>query len=381
MKILFIDSNTQHMELFVESGLFQCKQATSLNALTTFDGQAVFVSEESVQLNALIEKLGENKSFRYMFYLFKNTSEEQERLCHKNRIIPLVYPEPKKNFETVRKIVYPDNASNRVFLFYGADRKAGTTSVVHAVAHQLSTISTKKILVVSLTGRPNDTFFEFSKSTIDNLRNSIASRVVTFSEILKESEKIQNYQFLPGPRDVVRAQLYEFEDICYFLEVLRKQDDYLVLIDGGGDLYTMLTTAALKEVNNRFVVIKNRESYSKMFDDSINQILSVHPLLNLNYESFQYIFTECGESEGPIEKLKDLDYSIIGEIPKSYYGETAENTYNAIHNLDNGYRHSVVPIAELIASKSGTRNESTEERSSFLQRIFKSKLQSGVTHA
>ncbi|RKJ72750.1 hypothetical protein D7X33_21105 [Butyricicoccus sp. 1XD8-22] len=381
MKILFVEPTPHYSKLFQDNGLFQCEQAQNLKLLSFYSGEVVVLSEKAVKIHELMDKINSFKEYRYVFYVLEESNKETEDLCRAHRIVPL---EANGDiYTTVKKIIYPDNANkNRLFLFFGGDRKAGTTSIVHATAHHLATISTKKVLVISLTGRPNDTFYEFSKSSIDHLRTLISSRVIKFSEILKESEKMQNYQFVAGARDIIQSQLYEVDDIIYLLEVLRKQDDYLVLIDGGGDLYNMLITAALKQVHNRFLVMKHGESYYRQFEAHISQILSVHPTLQLDYSSFQYILNEFDESVDSSANLKDKECVIVGKIPHSYHGRTAENSYNTLHNIDTTFAESVIPIAELIAVKSGTRNEVVTEKKSFFQRLFKSsKVEDGVVHA
>jgi len=380
MKILFIESSPFYVKSFEDNTLFQCEQHQNLKLLSFFEGDAVVVTEKAVKIHELMDKKEAFKDYRYVFYVIEESSKETEALCRANRIVPLEANEDL--YESVKKILYPDNAnSNRLFLFFGSDRKAGTTSIVHAVANQLSNISSKKVLVISLTGRPNDTFLEFSKSTIDHLRASISSRVVTFNEIYKESEKVQNYQFIAGARDMVQSQLYSIEDINYFLEVLRKQDEYLVLIDGGGDVYNMLILSALIQVHNRFVVMKHSESYYKQFDQTIKQILSVHPKMNLTHSSFQYILTEFDEAIDSTARLKDHECVIVGKIPNSYHGLSAENAYNALHHIDTNFAESVIPIAELIAIKSGTRNEVVAEKQSFFKRFFNSSKVGGAAHA
>lgn len=377
---MIVEKGTRLKEEFTKTPLFHVTSQQTLSLMSQYNLDAVVIDANNIPIHLLIEKIDYLEDFKHIFYIMEEATQEQLDLCKANRVITIIQSKPQDVYQAIKNILYPENGmDNRLFLFFGADHKAGTTSITHSVAHSLASMSTKKVLVVALTPFANDTFVEFSKSTIDHLRIPISSRVVTFSEVLKESDHVQNYQFVAGARDMVQALSYQLEDIIHFIEVLRKQEDYLVLIDAGSDLYNPLTVAALERVKNKFAVMKHSESYYRRFNQYISQVLSVHPALALNHQSFQYILNEFDNEVDTSTYLKDRECICVAKIPKSYHGVAAENKFNALHNIDADYKNAVEVVSNLIAIQSSSKRVEMEEKPSFFQKFF-SRKKEGVVH-
>lgn len=383
MKLLIVESNKRLFEEFTKTRLFQVTTQPNLQLISQLDIEAIIIDSETIPIHSMIEKLTYLEDYKFVFYILTEENRDIVDLCKANKIIPIISSDSDiaETYNTIKKILYPENAlNNRLFLFFGADRKAGVTTTVHATASALAQSTTKKVLVVALTAFRNNNILEFSKSSIDHLRTSINSRVVTFDEVIRESEKIQNYYFLGGAKDIIQAQNYQVEDIIYLLEVLRKQEDYLVLVDGGGDLYNPLVMAALQRIHNKYIVLKHSNSYYKQLDQYINQVLSVHPLLALNYQSFKYILNEFDETVDSAKFLTDKECICVAKLPKSFYGTVAESQYISLSSLDKNYEQAISNISNLIAIQSGTKIEEVSEKEPLIKRLLKIKKKGGLEH-
>lgn len=370
MKVLIVEKDKRLYEEFTKTRLFQVSVQSNLQLLSQLDVQAVLIDSDTVPVHTLIEKMVFLDEFQFVFYVMKEEDKDVLDLCKANQVIPLISENTEEIYNLVKKILYPENAiNNRLFLFLGSDRKAGTSTIVHGVAHTLVEMTTKKVLVISLTTYKNSNVLEYSKSSIDHLRTSISSRVVTFDEVLRESEKLHNYHFVAGAEDMIQALNFLVEDILYLIEALKKQEDFIVLLDCGGDLNNPLVMAALQRVNNKFMVVKHLNSYYKKLEQHMTQVLSVHPLLSLDYQSFKYIINEFDETDSATF-LKDKRCISVAKIPKSYYGVVAETDYINLANIDNTFANAVSAVSNLIAIQSGTKIEKVEEKVGFFKRYF-----------
>lgn len=359
---------------FKQNQLFSVTTQHNLHLLSQVDVQAVIVDEKAISFSLLLEKLAYLDGLSYLFYIMRENNQEIEDLCRAKQIISIVATNETEAYEKIKQIAFADDPKrNQLFLFLGADHKVGTTSVVHSVAQHLAGEITKKVLVVSLSSRTNDTFIEVSKSSIDHLRTSITSRVITFSELYRESEKIKNYQFIAGPRDMVRSRSYSIEDIVNVIEILKKQDEYIVLIDGGNDLDSPLTMAAIQRVKNRLMVMKNTQSYYRQLDQKINQVLKPHPHLQLGFEAFLYIINHHDETTDNVNGIRERNGICVATLPKSKYGETAEDQFTTLYAIDDNFRQKVDVLTNIIASKTGYKREEVVEKKSIFKRMFNGK--------
>lgn len=375
MRTLIVENKDgQLAQMFNQQELFTVSYQQNLHLLSQLDVQAAIVDQSAVPFALLIEKLPYLQDLTHLFYVVRQPEPSIEDICKAKQIKIVTGATEVEIYDSIKQTVFPDEPkSNQLFLFVGADHKAGTTSVTHSVAQHLAGVITKKVLVVSLNSRTNDTFIEVSKSTIDHLRTSITSRVVTFTEIFRESEKLKSYQFLAGPRDMVRARSYSVEDVINFIEVLRNQDDYIVLIDGGNDIDNPLTIAALQRVKNRFMITKNTQSYYRALDQKVSQVLLPHPALQLGYDSFLYVINGYDETTDSSENIRNRKGLCVATLPTSKYGDSAEEQFTTLYSIDDEYRQKIDVFTNIIASKTGFKREEVIEKPSLLKRLFKGK--------
>lgn len=376
MRTLIVEEKESRLtKTFKQQSLFTVTTQHNLHLLSQLDIQAAIVDEKAVPFSLLVEKLPYLDGLTYLFFVMREKNQEIEDLCKAKQIISIVATEEDEVYSKIKQTVFSDDdpKSNQIFLFTGADHKVGTTTVVHSVAQHLAGVITKKVLVLSLSNQANDTFVEVSKSSIDYLRTSITSRVLSFSEIYRLSEKVKNYQFIAGPKDMVRSRSYTVEDIVNVIEVLRNQDEYIVLIDGGNEVDSPLTIAALQRIKNRFMIMKNSHSNYRKLDQKINQILKPHPSLQLGYESFLYILNNHDETTDSVAGIRERNGICVATLPKSKYGDSAEEQFATLYAIDDNFRANVDVLTNIVASKTGYKREVIVEKKSIFKRMFNGK--------
>lgn len=364
-------------ELFRTENYFDVTTQPNLHLITQTDTDILVVFEDSISVSAFIEKQMYLQDIKYQFFVMKEEREQIKDLCISKGITPIVFKSDHEVVTVITETIYPENPeSKKLFLFIGADHKAGTTTIVHSVAEQLANHTKKNVMVLSLSNKPNDEFAEFSKSTIDNLRVPITSKVISFSEIHRESDAIKNYRFLAGPRDLVHYRRYTVEEIIHLLEVLRNQEDYLVLIDGGNDIDNPFVMAALQRVQNKYIVMANRKSHYNALEQKIDQVLK--PFFGLSYSSFLYFLNQYDEDIENAQKIQERGGICASTIPFSRSGLMAEEQEITLSSLDDEISRKVFNITKLIATKANCPIETLEVKQPFFKRFFNSKSKQGV---
>lgn len=366
------EATDQIIGLFRDKRYFDVTTQPNLHLITQTDTDILVVFESSISVSALMEKQMYLQDIKYQFLILEKDDEQAKDLCISKGIIPIVYHSDHEVVETVTETIYPDNPeSKRLFLFMGADHKVGTTTIVHSVAEQLASHTKKNVMVVSLANKPNDEFAEFSRSTIDNIRVPITSKIISFTEIYRESDSIKNYRFLAGPRDLVHYRRYTVEEIIHFIEVLRSQEDYLILIDGGNDIDNPLVMAALQRVQNKYFVLANRKSHYNALDQKIEQVLK--PFFSLSYSSFLYFLNHYDEEIENAQKIQERGGICASSIPFSRSGFMAEEQEISLATLDDEINRRIFNITKLIATKANCPIETVEVKQPFFKRLFKTK--------
>lgn len=351
MRVMIVHDEPSYILPLVEGNkLFQVISQSNLHLLSHSDIDVLVVFERCISVNKLLEKQSYLGDLKEQYYVLKKDDENLSSVCKAAGITPLILNNDEELITELQNRVYPENpSSKRLFLFMGADHNVGTTTIVHGLAEQLINNTGKKVLVVSLTHKANDEFVELSSSTIDNLRTSISSNVITFKEIYSEAENVRGYRFLAGPRDLINYRRYEVEDIIHFIEVLRNQDEYLVLIDGGSDVDNPLIMAALTRIQNKFMVIENRKSHYKSLDRSVGQLLE--PYLKISHSSFLYILNHYNEELETANEIQKRNSICALTIPHSKYGWDAEDQHISLHSIDVDVRQKMMGLTKLIATK------------------------------
>ncbi|MEB2301631.1 hypothetical protein LAV72_18670 [Lysinibacillus xylanilyticus] len=373
MEIALIHSSQQSLkEQFVNTGLFSIKEYPNLKLLSDIKESCLILDEDVVSKFELGEKGNDLKGYQYVFYLIASPNEDIEYFCEANHIMPIVKTNVEAIYQKIKVTLFPRHEkTNRLFVFAGADRKAGTSTVVHAVAHALKSYSTRKTLVVSLTSHPNDTLVHLSQSSIDQLHTRIATKVITFSEVLQIAETLEGgYQFIAGSRNILQSKSYGLNELAHFINVLREQDEYNVLIDIDCDVYNPMTLAALQQVHTKFLVLRPLESYYNRFEQCVQQVFE---RLNITRASFKYVINQFDETLHPVHYMKSHDLMTVAKIGPSPMGDAAENQRVSLHLLDKRVGKEAEVLANLIAVQSGSRVEVVTPKRTLLGKWFSRK--------
>lgn len=352
MRLLLVDSIESTAEVFKAQEHFNVSYQKNLHLLSQLDINVLVVFERAININHLIEKKSYLVSVPFIFYVTEQENLDIEALCKANGIIIIQRPGNLNELVTmITECVIPINpTSKRLFLFLGTDHKTGTTTVVHSLAADLAKHTNKNIFVLSFNNQPNDEFTEGIRNSIDQLRPQIASKVVNFSELVKESTHVNGYYFLAGPRDMTAFHNYKFEDLVYLLEVLRQQEDFIVLVDGGADLNNKFVMAALDRIQNRIAVTTDETISYKRWKQKVKQVFE--PGFNLKQESFMYILNgiddELSDTVGIMKRYNSIS---LGTLLHSEMGRIAEEQMKPLSFIDQQYSQDINKISRIIATK------------------------------
>lgn len=370
LHLLIVDTTDQSSKAFIQQQYFRVSYQNNMHLLSQANADVIVVFERAVDINTLLEKIKLANLIPYVFYVANVDDSNITSLCEVNNIYPISREmNVSEVIEVViDKVIPKNNNKDNVYLLMGADHKVGTTSLIHSIANELSFHIDKSILVMSLCNYPNDEFVDNQTSSIDLIRSQINTKVVAFSDILRASISIGKYKFLGGPKDLLESQSYQVEDIINLINVANNQDDYLVLIDGGSDVFSSLSTAAVKTVSNKIAVITDSDVTYHRWSQKIEQIYK--PYFNINFNDFLYVLNFFDENINESSKVMKLYDSIaLGCLPYSNFSKHAEESLKPISYFDDAYRHDMSKISRVIATKSGHPYASSE-KVSFFKKMF-----------
>lgn len=360
MKLLIVSNDENIKKKFEETGYFEVAQQTNLHLLTYAAPKILLISDQIINHNELIDKLNNFTGISHIFYMISSIKKENETIkviCSSNNINVLEpnLTEDEMVIEVIRATsVTNANKENNIFLFLGADHKVGTTSIVHATAQNLVQCTNKKVMVLSLSNRPNEQFVESNDKTIDTLRLKMASKVLTFKDVLEASWNDKNFYFLPGPKDMLSIRKYELEDVNYLLDLLVSHKDFIILVDAGCELDNPLTIAALQR-------IKNRNLITSTLPSELNHVLQVEKqilrksVLNLSLSEFLLILNKYDDIEDPEPSkiAETYNATLLGTFPIISYGAAAERKRKPLNLFSQNFDEKATAIAKVLSTKSG----------------------------
>lgn len=379
MKLLLISEDQVLKESFESVKKFDVQNQSTLNLISHVEPNVLIISDHLVDKNELIEKADEFDEIDFVFYMLSGVKRENEiikPICESKNIY--IVPPHLTNGEIVSKIlqvIVPKTiTSNNVVLFYGADSKVGTTMTTQAIGEYLAEQTDKRVLVISLSNKPNDQYIPKGRKSIDALKTKLASRIIDFDDILEECYKNKHFFLLPGPRDILGIRKYTIEDINYLLELVSAQRDFIILIDAGSDMDNPLTVAAIQKIKNRYLITTPLPSSLENFRQLETQVLS-NSVFNLRSDDFLLIinkFKEFEDNEG--SKIADsYKATLIGTLPFSNDGKTVEIERQSLKHFDTDYREKLFNITKVIATKADTNLIKDEsKKTSFFKRLVSS---------
>ncbi|MDP4084721.1 MAG: hypothetical protein Q8934_08920 [Bacillota bacterium] len=375
MKLLLISEDEMLLKSFQALNHFDVAAQADLRNANEIKPEILIISDRQVHENKLIEMADDLNEIKYIFYMVSGLKKENEQIevILKSKHIEIIQPRSSHQeiINHIVKTVTPQRKLSNIHFFFGSDRKVGTTITTQAIAELLAEHTDKKVLMLSLNDRPNDQYINVTDKSIDSLKSKLQSKLITISDILNESYCINNFYYLPGPRDILGVFKYTPEDITYLLDLLELQKDCITLIDGGSDLFNPLSVAAIQLVSNRYLITTSSPSAVDNFKRVENQLLR-SPIFNLKNNDFLFILNKFDELNDALASDIASNYRItmIGFLPLVSESKS-ENERKTLNEMNQDYKEKLYLITKVIATKANiTMKEAEFKKSSLLQKVF-----------
>jgi len=237
---------------------------------------------------------------------------------------------------------------NKVFTFFGADAKVGTTMMAQCVSERLAKVS-ERVVFLPLHGRVGDEYLnlEFDHG-LDDIKTKLQNKVLSHREITDLCIKSKaGYYFLPGLRNQLLRRHFHPEQIVYLIQQLESLFD-TVIIDAGSNIDLGMSIAALNCSPNRFLVTTQQEIVKKRFLDLNTQILK-----KLSIDQFMLVINKYVDSPSldRTQKIaKDYNATYVASLPYMEYGWQCEQDRVSLSSFNNGvFENGIEQIVKLIA--------------------------------
>lgn len=133
----------------------------------------------------------------------------------------------------------------KLFTFFGADTKVGTTMTAHSFARALAKMYPDKMTILLHTdGDDGADYYKAEKGGFDDIKFTLLKNCTKASEISEICDKKDNLWILPGFSDYLSYSWYEPSDFWFLINLLDGDFDFIV-VDGGANLNSALTVGAL----------------------------------------------------------------------------------------------------------------------------------------
>lgn len=217
----------------------------------------------------------------------------------------------KQLVHNIATLVFAKQESDRVFTFYGADRKVGLTSVCQDIAYMIANNTDLTVMYVDLSGHINYSFFSPKEAKYSNTSASIQditaklrSKVLTTSELLDVTTRVSdNLYVLQGIKNLSIVRHFGDTEVKLLLDICKSVAD-IVIVDAGSPSDCVMSLAALTYTRNRFLVTNDSKSALNNFNTFRLNILS-----ELKLDMFNLVLT----------MLNDTSSSYASEV-SSFYG-------------------------------------------------------------
>ncbi len=276
-------------------------------------------------------------------------------------------------------------STNKIFTFFGADTKVGTTMISQCVCEKIAQIN-DRVIYVSLSGQVgNDYTTANVGQSLDLLKTKLQTKVLRkneLSDICKRTEG--GYYFLPGPKNRLMLRHYHPEQISYLIEMLEDLFD-VIIVDAGSNIELGMTISALNSTPNRFLVTTQQELAFQRFKDLEYQVLK-----KLSIDQFLLIVNKNISNPAlntPAQLAKKYGLSHISCLPFMEYGWQCEQEKMSLnHFSDDIFSKGVQNISKLIAVHLDLKIEEDEGVKSGVfgkwfskRRVFKKPIERVVT--
>lgn len=243
-----------------------------------------------------------------------------------------------------------------MYFFYGADHKVGTSTIVHSVAEALARNIEKEVLVLSMSNKAEDTFFSPTNASIDSLYVEYLSNKDSIFIPIEEIEKLKvshnGYSFIPGPRSFLTYRRYDMSAVSEFLNQLKSEQRYMLLIDAGSEADHPLFLGALQQATKIFAVVTDQWTSFQEFDRKLTQVFN--PAFDIKATDISCIINKAEKSHGVgniEESLRMKGSKITTTLPLSGLGTFSESDRSPLSMQDPAVEKGCMELARFLAQE------------------------------
>jgi hypothetical protein len=147
-----------------------------------------------------------------------------------------------------------------IFVFHGADHKAGTSMLVRSVAEQIcGAYREVRVLTAALHGAPGNDYVTGDLASVESIRSYLENRVLSKAELMKACRCTENRYFLAGVEDLLERRDYFPEMVSYLLETMAPEFQ-IILVDAGNEIDNGLAAGALQLGQENYLALSQQES-------------------------------------------------------------------------------------------------------------------------
>lgn len=363
MKLLFIEENGRLSKGFKENTNYEIQHQENLHLLSMCEADILIVDSQKISHKELLERKEYFADFKDVFFVTNETDITPILMI--NNIKPIVTENPNAVLQTIEQYIYSDSLEKKVFVFMATDRKAGLTTISHAVAENLASTIEQKVLLINLSDNPNEMIQ--GASGFEQLKNSLKLNTLSIEELRNFASPVNNYFYIGASNEVLQERKYDIESANNLYRLLKNQSEYVVLLDVGANPNSPFYLVALDYFKNTLLVTKPNTSYQRVFEKVMNQVLSEY--YKLNYDNFLTIVNGTYDYQDSLDK-----YNVLTRINYSQVGNEAENKNIPLHKLDVFFNEEIQTISKYIAYKVGYKPQVDDKKKSWLSKFKKNKV-------
>lgn len=245
-----------------------------------------------------------------------------------------------------------------VYVFHGADSKAGTTMISQSVAEYIASNNKDiKVMLISMHGRSGTDYIDRVGESIESIRLHLDNRLLNVEKLVEGCRRTDNLHMIGGVDSIEQVRNYHPDMAGYLLDSLIGVFD-LIFVDTGNEIDNALAIGALERIEERYCVITQQESMLKRYEKK----KPLFEKLGISFSS--YIVNKHTSSDlydlRYIEKRLNLTPERLIKVSMSGYERQAESERRTllyykneefcrdIHNVSNRilYKARLSPIKD-----------------------------------
>ncbi len=356
MKAVGLLSNDIELKAFLE-------QTERFNSVELIDEETFvnglhdiyIISDQVMPFNNVKSFIGQSKG-KPIFYMVssQNFTNLTEAVVHSGGLVmvpPKLTPSQIADF-IVKKLGQELIQKNKVFTFFGADSKVGTTMVTQSVAKHLSTFS-DSILFIPLDGGFGDDYTRFdSKFGISDLKSKLQAQIASASEMKEACVKTSDgYYLMPGLKSILARQQFHPKHITFLIDLMKERFD-VVLLDAGSNIELGMSISALNATPNRFLVTTQQVLSLKRFKRVEYQVLNKLSVDKFLLVANKHVASSALSDTSLMEK--EYGFPLVSTLPYMEYGWQCEQEQSTLYSYkDEEYTRGIIDIGKIISSHLG----------------------------